>query len=336
MCENRGVVRRGFILGSAVIAALPGTARAEESAEDSRARWLAGMPSGTPATADWQVYAASEDDRWQRSIEARVKPMHDFGAREIQPLLPADHAVVYPFAGPDALHVLSLFGAARRYLLVGLEPVGKLVDPRAVPPGYFARLGAATSDVHRLSFFRTQEMASDFERDGVIAALLATIARMNGKVSSVQTAATTVRVEWTVAGAARRLDYIQSDLSNGGLQSNGQLSASLQALAPHVTFVKAAMFLLAEARFSTLRKMLLQGSSLLLQDDTGIPLRHLDASWSTRLFGRYEAPGAPFEERFQPDLRAAYERRAATPLAFGIGYHVEAKRSNLLLASRVR
>jgi hypothetical protein len=144
------------------------------------------------------------------------------------------------------------------------------------------------------------------------------------------------RIDWTTAtGKARRLDYVQADLANAGLASAPALVASVHALAPYVTFVKAAMYLLAEARFTSLRQALLDDSAIVVQDDTGVPFRAFDERWATRLYGRYEAPGAPFEERVQPALRAAFERRAAA-LPFGIGYHVQPARSNLLVASKGR
>lgn len=334
MCEEIRVNRRQFV-AIAAAAAVTRSARAEDAAEESRARWLAGLPGGLPTNAEWRAYAAGEDERWDRTRTARLGPMQEFAAKELTPLLPADHTLLYPFAGPDALHALALFGGARRHVLLGLEPVGTLPDPRAVPERYFARLGAAMGDLHRLSFFRTQEMASDFQRDGVLGAIVATLARMNGKVSAIAVTPTSARIDWTSGGTARRLDYVQADLSNVALSNRPELAAMLASLAPHATLVKAAMYLLAEARFSTLRKLLVDGSTLLLQDDTGVPLRQL-SGFSTRLFGKYEPPGAPYEERFQSDLRAAYDRRSPPALAFGIGYHVEAKRSNLLLASKTR
>jgi hypothetical protein len=106
-------------------------------------------------------------------------------------------------------------------------------------------------------------------------------------------------------------------------------------MAPYVTFIKAAMYLLAEPRFSILRQRLLDDSSVVLQDDTGLPYRHFDDRWATRIFGQYEMPGAPYQSRFQPNLRAAYDARKPSALPFGIGYHVLPQRSNLLLASRV-
>jgi hypothetical protein len=321
--------RRAFLVAAVAFAR---RARAEDLEVAARARWIAGMSSSVAKPPDWQAYATSEDERWARTRETRLAPMQEYADRELAPLLGREPVVFYPFAGPDAMHAIALFGTARRYLLVGLEPPGTLPDPQSVPRGFFARLGAAMSDVHRLSFFRTQEMASDFKADGVAATLLATIARMNGAVSSVHITATKVTIEWS----GRRLDYVQADLSNSGLQQKPQLVGQIEALGAHAAFVKAAMYLLAEPRFSSLRGLILGNASLVVQDDTGIPFRSFDGTWTTRLFGRYETPRPPFEERFQPELRAAYDRRSPAPLGFGIGYAVEAKRSNLLIASKVR
>lgn len=307
---------------------------------NAQARWLAGLAPlpGIEPSAEWRAYAQAENERWLAS-QARVKAMQDWAARDIAPLLPSEPVVFYPFAGPDALHGLALFGSARRIVLVGLEPVGSLPDTsKPVPAGFFGRLGAALGDVHRLTFFRTLEMSNDFQREGVLAALVATVVRMGGAVSSVQTSTTppSARIDWTTAaGQTRRLDYVQADLANVGLKgAAASVVTMVHGLAPYVTFVKAAMFLLAEPRFSVLRQMILDDSAIVLQDDTGIPFRAFDERWAVRLFGRYEAPGAPYEERVQPALRAAYEQRGATALGFGIGYHVQPARSNLLVASK--
>jgi predicted component of type VI protein secretion system len=338
--SRREALRSGLVLGSLAIVGSASSALAGDSPVSAQARWLAGVAPlpGIEPGAEWQAYAKAENERWVAS-QARVKAMQDWSTREVAPLLPPEPAVFYPFAGPDALHGLALFGGARRIVLVGLEPVGALPEPgQPVPAGFFSRLGAALADVHRLTFFRTLEMSNDFQREGVLGALVATIVRMGGAVSSVQTSTTppSARIDWTTAtGQVRRLDYVQADLANAGLKgAAAPVVAMVHGLAPYVTFVKAAMFLLAEPRFSTLKQMILDDSSIVLQDDTGIPFRAFDERWATRLFGRYEAPGAPYEERVQPPLRAAYEQRGATPLGFGIGYHVQAARSNLLVASK--
>lgn len=332
------LARRPLLLG-ALSALAARTARAEELDENARARWVAGIDplKSFDPSAEWRAYAKTEGERWLATAP-RIKAMEDWSAKELT-TIPADRPVVYPFAGPDALHAISLFGAkAKRLFLIGLEPVGTLPDAsRAPAAGTFTRLGAAQSDLHRLGFFRTQEMASDFSREGVIAAIVGTIVRLGGRIGNVQTASSppSVRIDWTnKAGDARRLDYVQVDLSNAGLKAQTQLVADIHALAPYVTFVKAAMYLLGEARFSYLRQTLLDESAVVLQDDTGVPLRHFDARWAMRFYGAYEAPPPAYDDRAEAALKDALEHRSVAALPFGFGYHVQPAKACLVVATR--
>lgn len=342
--KNDGVrlSRRPLLLGAvaALGASGGGRARAEEAGESPRARWLAGIdpPRAFEPSGEWRAYAQAETERWATTA-TRLKAMEDWSAKELT-AVPLDRPVLYPFAGPDALHAVALFGKARRLFLVGLEPVGALPDPSKAPPaGYFARLGAAQADLHRLGFFRTQEMASDFAPAGVLAALVGTIVRLGGTVGAVQIGASppSARIDWTnKAGDARRLDYVQADLSNAGLKAQAQLVADLHALAPYVTFLKAAMYLLAEPRFSYLRQTLLDESAVILQDDTGVPLRHFDGRWAMRFYGAYEAPPPAYADRAEGDLKAALEHRSVAALPFGFGYHVQPTKACIVLATKGR
>jgi hypothetical protein len=329
------------VLLAATLAPLPRAARAGGPPAAAQARWLAGLAPlpGIDPGAEWRAYAQAESERWAAS-QARIKAMQDWSATQLGPIMPSAPTVFYPFGGPDALHALALFGGARRIVLVGLEPVGALPDPaKPAPAGVFTRLGASLADLHRLTFFRTRAMASDFQREGVLAALVSTVARMGGVVSSVHAITTppSARIDWTTpSGEVRRLDYLQADLANVGLDGGTPLAAMIHALAPHVTFLKAASYLLAEARFASLKQAIVDDGAVVLQDDTGLPFRSFDERWAVRLFGRYEPPSAPFEDRLQPALRAAFQQRGASALPFGIGYHAQASRSNLMLASKGR
>ncbi len=322
------MIGRRQILAAGAVLALPRAARADDVADVSR--WIAGT-SASGVSTDWDAYAQAETERW-KAADGRVKALRDFGDCELKPLLPADAPLFYPFAGPDLLHAMTLFPTARRAVLVGLEPVGALPAPGAAPSGYFTRLGGGMASQHRFGFFRTMDMASDFAKDGVLGVLVATIVRLGGTVERLQRGAAppSVRIDYRIGNDARRVEYVQADLSNAGLHA----WPGVRALAPHVTFVKAAMYLLPEPRFSALRQLLLDGTSVLVQDDTGIPYRALGAEWAVRLFGTYEAPRRPFEDRLQPELRAAYATKSPRPLGFGLGYALEPKRSNLLVATK--
>jgi hypothetical protein len=341
------LLSRRQALALAGLVPLARVAHAEEGpSPDATARWLAGIVPvpGLEPSGDWRTYAKTEEERWL-TTGPRLKTLTSWSGSELRGVLPAEPTLFYPFAGPDVLHAVALFPTAKRILLVGLEPVGNLPGPGAASTGFFTRLGAALADVHRLTFFRTQEMASDFQRDGVLPALVALVARMNGRVISVERfpassnppSPASARIAWTTSsGEARKIEYIQADLSNAGMKTHPSLAAAIRG-STLVTFVKAAMYLLPDPRFSTLRQQILDESAVVVEDDTGIPYRFFsETAWVTRIFGRYEAPGPPFETWVQPDLRAAFERRAPPLLPFGLGYHIEPRRSNLLVAAKVR
>lgn len=328
------VGRRPLLVG-AVIGGLfrPRLARADDAVDpDAQARWLAGMepPKAFEASAEWRSYAQTENDRWAASA-ARIKAMEGWAAKELAPRVPADRPVLYPFAGPDALHAIALFGAVKRLFLIGLEGLGALPAPSQPPAvGYFARLGASQADLHRLGFFRTQEMASDFSKSGVLPAIVGAIVRLGGKITSVRGG----RVDWTnKAGEGRRLDYVAADLANTGLKAQTQLVADIHGLAPYTTFVKAGMYLLGESRFSYLRQMLLDESATIVQDDTGVPLKYFDSKWAMRFYGAYEAPPPSYADRAQEDLKTALEHRSVAALPFGLGYHVPPSKACLVLAT---
>ena len=266
--------------------------------------------------------------------------MEDWARRELSPVLPAARPVFYPFGGPDAVHAIALFGGAPHLLLVGLEPIGDLPDPGAMEgadsAAYFAALGAAMADLHRLTFFRTRALASDVRQIGVLPILLASIVRLGGHVVSVaRPAPFRASIAWTSReGRESRLDYAQIDLGNGSLGRHPEHVAALRDLGSSVTFMKAASYLLGDARFSFARRLILEVSDAIVQDDSGVPFSDLHDGWTTRLFGRYVAPLEPFQDRAQPDLASAFAAQRPPPLPFGIGYHALSRRSNLVVALR--
>ncbi len=350
----------------AAASALPATPASTETAVIGR--WLAGLSADSADSADsaaagdaadsveWAAYAAHETARWNAAA-ARFATIARWSARALGPLLAPGRSLLYPFSGPDLFHALALFPDARRIFLIGLEPVVALPSPPA-PAGFFARLDASLAEFARLLFFRTRAMESDLRQDGVLPILIATLVRAGGRPRTIEIGAapvtdsrgrecegalctpTRARIDWETAdGDLRRIDYAQVDLSNGGLAGAGPFVAELRALGPCVTFFKAASYLLGEGRFSYARRLFLEASDTIVQDDSGIPLSYFDAGWVTRPFGAYAPPAAPFEDRFQDDLRAVFASAGAfrpPPLPFAIGYYIDPRASNLLLAVKAR
>ena len=82
--------------------------------------------------------------------------------------------------------------------------------------------------------------------------------------------------------------------------------------------------------FSRVRQHLLDHSNQIVQDDSGIQLRNLDAeTWHGYYYGVYTGPISVFPDNFQPELVTAYAG-GSLPLPFGTGYKWRKGESNLM------
>ncbi len=132
--------------------------------------------------------------------------------------------------------------------------------------------------------------------------------------------------------------YFSCDISDLGLSKNKRLHAFIKGLPRVSTYLKSASYLLHKPYFSVIRKIILDKSKYVLQDDSGIPVRFYDAAqWNHQYFGTYDAPINLFKNFLQKDLKMAYdstEKSLVKPLQFGIGYDYKLNESNLMLFSK--
>jgi hypothetical protein len=132
------------------------------------------------------------------------------------------------------------------------------------------------------------------------------------------------------------LYYVQANVADEAVRSNGALLSWAGGLGPGNVYLKAASYLLHESYFSRIRSFLLNQAISVLQDDSGIPFRYFgDGNWRLWLFGTYSGTLDIFTKHYQSDLQAAFAAPgAALPLPFGTGYKWRLGESNLLLAVR--
>ena len=132
--------------------------------------------------------------------------------------------------------------------------------------------------------------------------------------------------------------YFSCDISDLGLSKNKRLHAFLKGLPSVTTYLKSASYLLHKPYFSLVRKTILEKSSFVLQDDSGIPVRfYNEQQWNHQYYGTYDAPINLFKNFLQKDLKMAYdsiEKVQIKPLNFGIGYDYKLNESNLMLFSK--
>ena len=328
---------------------------------NASARGLAGERASGDAswesTKEWSDYQQWLDGRWSYLSRVRLNAMRTWGNAELGGLRGETRTVFYPFSGPDALYADTLFPTSRILLMAGLEPVGTMPDLAKLQQDgklgpYLGQVKTSLFTILAASFFKTKDMKSDFNNelvDGIMPAMVVFLTRQGYTINSIQYAVLgrdgAVHRHGEISGApgvqitygdGRTLLYFQADLGNDGLKDNPGYVRLMHRLAPGVTYLKAASYLLYEDYFSTIRNAILDNSVGVVEDDSGIPLKDFKpAQWQIVPYGNYTGPIALFKDKLQPDLTDFYLKTPHQPLTFGSGYKFVASVSSLLVAKKI-
>lgn len=321
--------------------------------------------------ASWAAHKKEFDTNWAQIEKQRFALMREWRDKQFKPLADACDTLFYPFGGPDFLNAYLIFPSCKTYLLFGLEAVGtvpaieKLKEDK-IDAG-LAQLFEALSDIFKRDYFITKTMESELRTqqiDGTLPVILTFLARLDAKVVSIERegpwdppAEAGQSAPAAKAGAAARprsnklpsvtvsfvgpnsdriqkVTYIRVDMMNPEYAKRTSLLSYLKSLGPVTTFVKSASYLMHDDRFSMVRDTVLEQSSTLLQDDTGVPYRLFDKSrWTMTFYGKYSRPISDFKYGFQKDLDAVYQQPGvARELPFSFGYHWREGTSSVMLA----
>ncbi len=335
------------------------------------ARVLAGLPAPLESelakvvdVASLGRHRASLGASWAQLRERQLDPVARFARAELGDGERSPKRVFYPFSGPDALYLLTLFPDAQASVLTGLEPVGSVPDFAGLDA---AEIEAGLAEVRKslyailsFSFFRTNDLTVDLRKSrfsGVTPILFVFLAEAGYAVFDVRYVLLTpagqlcradpeltakppsgylggVEIEYFHPDDAsfRRMLYFAADLGDGGLRRTPQYLDFVSAFDPDATYLKSASYLMYKPYFSLVRKLILDHSERVLQDDSGIPHAWFrPAVWDATLYGRYGSPIALFGNWQQPELRNAYASGEPKRLEFGIGYRHRKNDSNLQL-----
>ncbi len=341
---------------------------------DDLAAFLCGRPGPSEVlkplreTESWKEFAAYMDKNWAELEKKRLRPLQAWAASELAEANSGTRVLFYPFGGPDLLTACLLFPAAETYVLVGLERVGNLpeFDPR--DPGraqaYLENVKPSLSDFFLKSYFITREMDKELRGDkvdGVLPIICLFLKKAGMSISEIK------RVEFDEKGdlsempyervankrftrpygvriafigssfkGTKNVYYFSCDLSDERFAPGSRFYSYLERLGPMTTFVKSASYLLHFRDFLNIRKLIMDKSPYILQDDTGIPYRYFSRrNWDIQLFGRYSKPPEDFTGVEQADLKAAYsDRSRVRELPFHLGYHWGSNLDSVLLIKR--
>jgi hypothetical protein len=328
-----------------LIALLAGNVCAQKATVDDTARFLAGIPVKgplEPLTHDpaWLDHSRNLDSAWMKKDYLQVRPIREWMLANASDYYTSTDTVYYMFGGPDFLYANLFFPQAKTYILAGLEPVGQVPDLNGMDPAALnTDLNALRDSMHTVlqtHYFITKDMRAELGRPnlgGTLPILYVFLARLNCVVLNttyVNNPAPGVKITFTRDGGPQTLYYFKTDLSGG----NSPFLKWCAKQGPGLSLLKAASYLMHTEGFAGVRNFLLEHSRVIIQDDSGIPLRAFPKSWKVDCYGRYVPHEEMFGKYHQPELAAIYNREPPPPeLGFAFGYHWQKDNGLLMLAT---
>lgn len=341
---------------------------------DDTARFLAGMP-GTPGSPFlsleeddvWKQHRDLVDAAWKKADNELLQGLREFQAHELKSPPMTKGPVFYPFSGPDALMATEYFPLSPVYVFAALEPAGTLpsiedIENKDLDQYLAATRSTMASELGR-SFFITRQMDQQFRgqvTDGLLLPILQLLVRTNHTVlgfryvrldeqgqvidRTLDYHATTrygnkgVQIEFRTDGdqSLHQLYYFSANLADSRLKENKPFQIYVENMKGATTMFKSTSYMLHQPGFSLIRKLVLDNSAAILQDDSGIPYHLFESElWKVQLYGDYDRPYGSFKWLEQADLRKAYKQPGTKPLPMHVGYGYRKITSNLLLARRL-
>src|SRR5205823_5955377 len=145
------------------------------------------------------------------------------------------------------------------------------------------------NSILRFQYFITKEMRADLGHgnvSGTLPILYVFLARLGYTVvdvTHVSSPAEGVKITFSGGEQPQTLYYFKTDLSG----SNSAFLRWCAARGPGLSLLKAASFLMHGDGFSGVRNFLVQNSRVIIQDDSGIPLRAFPKGWKVNCYGPY-------------------------------------------------
>ncbi len=339
---------------------------------DALGSFMAGLPqrdsnsfTSLESEPSWQSFKISMDSNWNRMYEVRLSKMKSWQLETFGSNFKDSLRIFYPFSGPDFLHVYYLFPSSKEYILAALEPIHAAPQLDTLDDASRGRfldsLGHSLRDILTKSYFITSAMKKDIKNiNGVLPPLFFFIERTGHELITeeffyLDSTGTEVptkigQLHWyktpgvklifrdRITKETKVLYYFNISLSNQGLSERPEFEKFLKQRGPYNTFIKSASYLLHRELFTEAKKLVLQNSVSLFQDDTGVPYRDFKKrlDWNVQLYGEYVMPVKPFGiGQFQSDLDSAYHSSPTLQyLPFSLGYHWGTKKQNYMLLKK--
>ncbi len=298
-----------------------------------------------------------------------LAPMRKWRDAEIADMNKEGNTLFYPFSGPDFLNAYNIFPNCDNFLMFGLEGVGHMPNDfgkknEQYVTAYMGDIRNALEDVMARNYFITSYMGSDLYRrsQGVAPIINVFMARTGNKVISINKVFLDKDGKPTlkplddkkenveVYGLAiqfinkdrkkpQTLYYFGTDVEDSKMKKKQNLENFIRSFPNKVGYLKSASYILFNPNFLTIKKLVMEETKAVLQDDTGVRFKDYMESgkWKVQLYGGYARPVADFGGyTYQPELAAEFKKDSLVKkLGFPYGYHwKEVQKVSVLVARR--
>lgn len=292
------------------------------------------------------------DTSWKRTVDSMLTPIAKWIKDEKITNAADSGLCFYPLSGPDFLFGNAFYPYARNYVMLGLEPKGKLCDFRDLKDEslkkYLIGIRTSMKYLNKAGYFVTSHMSSDFTRahlNGMVHMMLYMMARTKHPICDVYDVyintngeavriADSVKVADTVITAVC-IEFLSPDRKVKKSAYYFKLNAKDEYLNIHTEFakfvdgfgdnrtayMKSASCVLQNTNFSVMRNLVIN-SDKILQDDTGVPYKYFSADkMDISLFGKYSMVIDDLSWCYQSELKKDLEKsKKYGALPFRISY----------------
>ena len=317
------------------------------------------------ATAEAQEHFKLLNKSWQQLEDNRLSKIRPWRDQEIGHINKEKHNLFYPFSGPDFLNAFLYFPNCDNYIMFGLEPIGELpnfdIKNKKYLKNYLYRSREALAELLKRNYFITSFMSGDLNTatmKGVLPLMSIFLSRTGSKIVKVERIVfdtngnrkvvpitvptdknrTLLHIEFLAKGKAnsQHIYYFGSDIQEKFVKQKKHFIDFIKSFDNKITLTKSASYLPHYEIFTTIRNIILDESSAVLQDDTGVPYRYYKKrGWNVQLYGKYAAPVSDFKSGYQPALRDAFKTdKTVKKLNFTYGYHWKTDNTSLLFCQK--
>lgn len=327
---------------------------------DNIARFISGIPSNEESYKNieakqiWQNYALMIRTNWSRIESNRFQIMRNWAQTELADSRKDTKVLFNAFGGPDFITPYILYPNAQTNILFGLEPIGNLPEisklTRLQLTNYLGSIKYSLRDFFKKSYFITKNMMVDLystKADGVLPLILIFLKKENCYIGDlnriyIDPLGNLIEIPFTInkkklktpngvkitfftkdSTTPKIIYYFSCEVQDVLFTPKTPLYKFFAKMNNVTTFVKSASYLMHYGTFANIRKLILDKSQYIFEDDTGIPYRYFNKKeWEIKLYGIYAKPVSDFTGVEQADLKKIYkDNPKATKLPFHLGYH---------------